>query len=133
MPSLVAKMAPAEHKGTAMGAYSSSQFFGVFVGGAMGGWLSQHSGLDSVLWFNVVLLIVWFVLIITLREPQYSSSMLLNVGKLGSSQAAELANELSAICGVLDATVIGDDGVAYIKVDKQLLNEEDLEKYSINT
>ena len=133
MPSLVAKMAPAEHKGTAMGAYSSSQFFGVFVGGAMGGWLSQYSGLDSVLWFNVVLLIVWFVLIITLREPQYSSSMLLNVGKLDSSQAAELANELSAICGVLDATVIGDDGVAYIKVDKQLLNEEDLEKYSINT
>lgn len=132
MPSLVAKMAPAAHKGTAMGAYSSSQFLGVFVGGALGGWLSQHTGLDSVLWFNVALIGVWFVLILTLREPQYSSSMLLNVGKLDSSQAAELADTLSQIEGVLDATVIADDGVAYIKVDKECLNEEDLEKYSVN-
>ncbi len=132
MPSLVAKMAPAAHKGTAMGAYSSSQFFGVFIGGAVGGWLYQHNGLDSVLWFNVLLTSVWFVLILTLREPQYSSSMLLNVGKLGSSQAAELANTLSRIDGVLDATVIGDDGVAYIKVDKERLNDEDLEEFSIN-
>jgi len=133
MPSLVAKMAPAAHKGTAMGAYSSSQFLGVFIGGAMGGWLSQHTGLDSVLWFNVLLLSIWLVLIISMREPQYSSSMLLNVGKLDNSQAVELANTLSQIEGVLDATVIAEDGVAYIKVDKQLLNEDDLEKYSVNS
>jgi len=133
MPSLVAKMAPAAHKGTAMGAYSSSQFLGVFIGGVMGGWLSQHTGLDSVLWFNVLLLSIWLVLIISMREPQYSSSMLLNVGKLDNSQAVELANTLSQIEGVLDATVIAEDGVAYIKVDKQLLNEDDLEKYSVNS
>lgn len=133
MPSLVAKMAPAAHKGTAMGAYSSSQFLGVFVGGAIGGWLSQHTGLDSVLWFNVLLLVIWFVLILSMRAPQYSSSMLLNVGILDNSQAAELANTLSQIEGVLDATVIAEDGIAYIKVDKQLLNEDDLEKYSMNS
>lgn len=132
MPSLVAKMAPAAHKGTAMGAYSSSQFFGVFIGGAMGGWFSQHTGLDSVLWFNVALISLWFVLILSMREPQYSSSILLNVGKLDNSQAAELANTLSQIEGVLDATVIAEDGIAYIKIDKQLLNEEDLDKYSVN-
>lgn len=132
MPSLVSKMAPAAHKGTAMGAYSSSQFLGVFIGGAMGGWLSQNAGLDSVLWFNILLLGIWFILVISMREPQYSSSMLLNVGKLDSSQAAELANTLSQIEGVLDATVIAEDGIAYIKVDKQLLNEGDLEKYSVN-
>ena len=132
MPSLVSKMAPAVHKGTAMGAYSSAQFLGVFIGGAVGGWLNQHSGLDSVLWFNVLLSGIWLVLIISMQEPQYSSSVLLNVGKLDSSKAAELANTLSRIEGVLDATIIGDDGVAYLKVDKQQLNEEDLNKYSVN-
>jgi len=132
MPSLVSKMAPAAHKGTAMGAYSSAQFFGVFIGGFVGGWLNQHSGLDSVLWFNVLLSGLWLVLIISMQEPQYSSSVLLNVGKLDSSKAAELANTLSRIDGVLDATIIGDDGVAYLKVDKQQLNEEDLNKYSVN-
>lgn len=133
MPSLVAKMAPAAHKGTAMGAYSSSQFFGVFIGGAMGGWLSQHWGLNSVLWFNAALLSVWFVLILSMREPQYSSSMLLNVGTLDNSKAAELADTLSRIEGVIDATVIAEDGVAYIKVDKQRLNEDDLAQYSVNS
>ena len=34
---------------------------------------------------------------------------------------------------VLDATVIAEDGIAYIKVDKLLLNEDDLEKYSVNS
>jgi len=132
MPSLVAKMAPAAHKGTAMGAYSSAQFFGVFIGAAVGGWLMQHWGLDSVLLFNVVLISVWLVLIVSMREPQYSSSMLLNVGTLANSQAAELADTLSQIEGVLDVTVIAEDGVAYIKVDKQNLNEQDLMKYSVN-
>ncbi len=132
MPSLVAKMAPAAHKGTAMGAYSSSQFFGVFVGGAVGGWLSQHTGLDSVLWFNAALAGIWLVLIVTLKEPQYSSTMLLNVGKIASSQATELANTLSQIQGVLDVTVIAEDGIAYIKADKQLLDETELDKYSVN-
>jgi MFS family permease len=32
LPSLIAKVAPADRKGTAMGVYSSSQFFGAFVG-----------------------------------------------------------------------------------------------------
>jgi len=132
MPSLVAKMAPAAHKGTAMGAYSSSQFFGVFVGAAVGGWLKQHLGIDSVLLFNVALLSVWLLFIVSLKEPQYSSSMLLNVGTLDNSQAAELADTLSQIEGVLDVTVIAEDGVAYIKVDKEQLNEADLKKYSIN-
>jgi len=39
LPSLVSKIAPAGQKGAAMGVYSSSQFFGAFVGGAAGGWL----------------------------------------------------------------------------------------------
>lgn len=132
MPSLVAKMAPAAHKGTAMGAYSSAQFFGVFIGGLVGGWLTQHTGLDSVLWFNAALAGVWLVLIITLKEPQYSSTILLNVGKIAASEATELANTLSQIQGVLDVTVIAEDGIAYIKADKQLLDETELNKYSVN-
>ena len=33
----ISKIAPATQKGTAMGVYSSSQFFGAFAGGAVGG------------------------------------------------------------------------------------------------
>ena len=41
LPSLVSKFAPPAVKGTAIGVYSSVQFFGTFVGAAAGGWLSQ--------------------------------------------------------------------------------------------
>ena len=45
LPSLIAKMAPPDAKGTAMGVYSSSQFLGAFAGGALGGWLRGLFGL----------------------------------------------------------------------------------------
>ena len=37
LPSLISKTAPVNAKGTAMGVYGSSQFFGAFVGGVLGG------------------------------------------------------------------------------------------------
>lgn len=39
LPSLISKEAPAGYKGTAMGIYSTSQFLGVAIGGALGGWV----------------------------------------------------------------------------------------------
>ncbi|MDT9071165.1 MFS transporter, partial [Escherichia coli] len=50
LPSLISKEAPAASKGTAMGVYSTSQFFGAFLGGALGGYLLQSAGLEGVLW-----------------------------------------------------------------------------------
>ena len=44
LPSLVTKFAPAEAKGAATGVYSSSQFFGIFAGGAGGGWFWPWPG-----------------------------------------------------------------------------------------
>lgn len=132
LPSLVAKFAPVAHKGTAMGAYSSSQFLGVFVGGASGGWVGQHYSLDHVLWLNAAATVVWLLVIATMRQPGYSSSYLINVGTVNDDQARQLANTLSQINGVLEATVMAQDGVAYLKVDKHVVDEDDLTAYSIN-
>ena len=48
LPSLITKVAPADVKGTAMGVYSSLQFFGIFVGGIIGGMAHQHGGSAGV-------------------------------------------------------------------------------------
>ena len=37
LPSLISRVAPPAAKGTAMGVYSTSQFFGAFLGGSLGG------------------------------------------------------------------------------------------------
>lgn len=44
LPSIISKLAPAASKGTAMGVYNTSQSLGIFVGGAVGGYLSHYHG-----------------------------------------------------------------------------------------
>ncbi len=131
MPSLVAKMAPAAHKGTAMGAYSTSQFLGVFLGGLTGGTLSEFYGLSGVATFNIGLLVVWAVLAITMKKPHFHTSYLLNVGEVTEKEAQEIIKGLSQVVGVVDVTVIAEDGVAYLKIDKELVNMDELHQFAV--
>ena len=131
LPSLVAKLAPAAHKGTAMGVYASSQFLGIFTGGLAGGWMMEHFGLQSVFIFNAALASVWLVLAMSMRKPRYLSSQLLNVGLLDEATADQLADKLSRVAGVAEVTVIAEDGVAYLKVDKRQLDQDALLTYSV--
>ena len=130
LPSLVAKLAPAAHKGTAMGVYASSQFLGIFIGGLAGGWMMEHFGLQSVFIFNSALAGLWLLLVISMRKPRYLSSQLLNVGQLDEITADQLADKLSCVAGVTEVTVIAEDGVAYLKVDKQELDRDALLAFS---
>jgi len=72
LPSLVSKIAPSEHKGTALGIYSFSQFLGIFVGGVLGGWLYGTLGLMQVNLFCAFLAIVWLAIAFQMKNPQYS-------------------------------------------------------------
>ncbi|HID49342.1 MAG TPA: MFS transporter, partial [Chromatiales bacterium] len=122
LPSLVARLAPAAHKGTAMGVYSSSQFLGIFAGGTVGGWLLEYYGVAAVFLASAALAAAWLLLAVTMQKPGYLSTKLLNVGTLDQARARQVAEELSRVAGVEEATVIAADGVAYLKVDKQRLD-----------
>ncbi len=130
MPSLVAKMAPAAHKGTAMGAYSTAQFLGVFLGGLTGGTLSEFYGITGVTYFNIVLLIIWAGFAITMKKPQFFTSYLLNVGEVTEKEAQDVIEGLSKVKGVVDVTVIAEDGIAYLKIDKQKVNMDELHQFA---
>jgi MFS family permease len=49
LPALVSRAAPAGARGAATGVYSTVQFLGTFVGGAVGGFLAQHLGDGTVI------------------------------------------------------------------------------------
>jgi len=59
LPSLISRAAPRVQKGSAMGIYSCSQFFGIFVGGALGGWLYGHFSFSGVYLFCLFLSLCW--------------------------------------------------------------------------
>ncbi|MFO1423077.1 MAG: MFS transporter [Candidatus Competibacteraceae bacterium] len=123
LPSLIAKMAPPDAKGTAMGVYSSSQFLGAFAGGALGGWLRGLLGLKGVFAFTTFGALAWLLVAWTMKNPRYLSSYLLNVGNLNEVEARLLASRLSEVQGVAEAVVVAAEGVAYLKVDRNALDE----------
>ncbi|MFV1984857.1 MAG: MFS transporter [Thiohalomonadales bacterium] len=133
LPSLVAKIAPVTKKGTAMGVYSSSQFLGIFIGGLLAGRVSQLYGYEFIFLMNTGFVSIWFLLAISMKQPGYLSTQLLNVGKISEQEASHLAVQLTNIRGVAEVTVIAKDGVAYLKVDKHALDRDSLWKYSVST
>ncbi|PIE83373.1 MAG: MFS transporter [Candidatus Contendobacter odensis] len=123
LPSLITKIAPAEAKGTAMGIYSSSQFFGAFTGGAFGGVLYSAFGIQAIFIFAALSALIWLSITFTMAPPRYLSNYLLNIGICNETDVHDLERQLTQVNGVEEAAVIATEGVAYLKVDQRLFDE----------
>lgn len=130
LPSLIAKTAPPHIKGTAMGVYSSSQFMGAFVGGVSGGWIYGEFGISGVFFFAIVVLLSWFSLAASMKNPRYLASYMINLGPVDEERARKLVGELTAVTGVAEAIVIQEEGIAYLKVDMHALDRASLKRFS---
>jgi predicted MFS family arabinose efflux permease len=129
LPSLVAKIAPAGSKGTAMGVYSSAQFLGIFIGGVLGGLIYHHLGLRSVFLFCSMLGVVWVLVAATMKKPRHVSSKVVALKKaLTEKSVSALEKKLLGVKGIFEARIYMDEKVAYLKVDKKVLNEDQLHK-----
>lgn len=69
LPTLITKAAPPDAKGTAMGIYSSLQFFGIFAGGVIGGWAHQTWGNSGVFAMTAALALLWLFAAVTMAQP----------------------------------------------------------------
>ena len=69
LPTLTTRLAPAHAKGTAIGLYSTIQFFGTFLGAAAGGALYKHWGAAGIIALDAVLLAIWLILALGMRVP----------------------------------------------------------------
>ena len=70
LPSMVAKFAPAEQRGAAMGFYSTAQSIGLFIGGVAGGGLFSRFGFEGVFVFATVLMLIWWAIAATGAAPK---------------------------------------------------------------
>lgn len=130
LPSLVAKFAPAEGKGTAMGLYSSAQFIGVFLGGWFGGWFHHSYGYGGVFAFVTAILLLWLLVAMTMRQPRYLATQLIYVGPMAAEQAMQAEMAIAGVRGVAEVTIEAEEGVAYLKVDNHALDRVALEQFS---
>ena len=129
-PSLVAKYADVNIKGTAMGVFSTMQFSGIFAGGLAGGMAQSHYGYTGVFLLGAGMAWLWLFVAITLPKPNFYKSRIIEINKkmLDDCDALELA--ISQITGVKEVSVSPDEGIAYLKVDNKELDEEALLAFS---
>jgi MFS family permease len=119
LPSLITKTAPPDAKGTAAGVYSSSQFLGIFAGGAAGGWMHQNAGDIGVFILSAVVALLWLAAAATMARPSYLTTHLVRISDAQAASAESLAGKLRQIPGVADVVVIAEEKLAYLKVDSK--------------
>ncbi|MBF2720325.1 MFS transporter [Psychrobacter sp. NG254] len=121
IPSWISKRAPVANKATAMGISSSSQFFGAFVGGAMGGLLLSQ---PSLLAWGILAVImgIALLLIIPIAQPPYLSSTTVTIPKDINIQ--DWSRQMLAVDGVDELVVMAKEQVAYLKLDKTQLTDD---------
>jgi MFS family permease len=68
LPSLVSRFAPPAAKGAALGVYNTLQALGLFCGGALGGWLRQHTGAASVFMLGAAFTVAWLIIAFTMKN-----------------------------------------------------------------
>ena len=117
-------MAPPEAKGTAAGVYSSVQFFGAFVGAAIGGAVSQHFGGGAVFSLCFVLTLIWLLLALGMRVPGKLRTQTYSVRPITEQEAQGLSRALSQVSGVREALVLVGEGVARLTVDSARFDEQ---------
>jgi len=127
LPSLVSKIAPANHKGTTMGVFSSCQFMGIFCGGTAAGVVQSIWAMDTVFIFCAILTTVWLLFAFKMRPPADLKTRLIPLTTLDCAQAQILTQQLNMIKGVVEASILLDDGIAYLKVNNTILDKSALQ------
>jgi predicted MFS family arabinose efflux permease len=126
LPSWLSKVCPAGQKGTAMGIYSTSQFFGAFVGGLLGGWSVQQFGVDSLFLLLAAIGFVWWLAALGLEAPKALQTVVLNSGDMAHEDFAKL---ILKVPGVEDILVVRGEQLAYAKVNKKTVDMSGLKPY----
>ena len=121
LPSWLSKAAPIQSKATAMGVNASGQFLGAFCGGILGGQLLVLNNTSLGWSILTVIAIVWLLISFGLSQPRYLSSVIFSLPE--NKQTDEWTSQLLAIRGIEEVVVMPEQQVAYIKVDKLLIDD----------
>jgi predicted MFS family arabinose efflux permease len=115
-PALVSSIAPAGKKGSAMGIYTSFQFFGAFLGGMLSGLTSEYLGTSWVFVFAAGVCAIWLWIVRGLNGTAGLKRYTLKTN-IHTQSAEIIGQHLAELQGVVDITIVPDEGVVYIKAD----------------
>ena len=113
--------------------YNTSQSLGLFVGGALGGVLAHQFGPPSVFVLGSILIGLWLWLALGMRPPPAVKNLMYHVSARAPDDARRLEQRLAAVPGVIEAVVLAEEGVAYLKVNPHTFDEQALRQALAST
>jgi MFS family permease len=133
MPSLVAKIAPADMKGSAMGLFSASQFLGAFSGGLLGGTMLAYDSSQPAFYELGLIALLWIMIAVFMKNPKPVTSRIISLKNMDDSELQTFRQQVALIPGVQDVSVYLEDRMAYLKIDKKVFADEDLNKLLVES
>ncbi len=125
LPSLVSRVAPAACKGSAMGVYNTFQFLGIFFGGLLGGLVYGQLGVNAVFALCSLLLVGWAYLLYSAPKLRLLDSLVVRINPQSNHNCK---HALEQVEGVEEVIIIEGEQTAYLKVDKERLDQEALDQ-----
>lgn len=126
LPSLASRLALPASRGTALGVYNTTQALGLFVGGAVGGWLAKDFGDPAVFVFGFALIALWFGAALGMRAPIEAVERVVRV-PAGLDPIA-LRERIVRLRGVREAVILPARGIARLKVYPETFDERALKE-----
>ncbi|KTC78554.1 MFS transporter [Legionella cherrii] len=126
LPSLVSKQANPNNKGTAMGIYSTSQFLGLFLGGALAGILYQWNSSQGIFITNAIVGIIWLLISLPMKSNVSFSTLILPSPWLQKNE--QIISQLLNAKGVIEVAFAEKEQVIYLRVDRERYLEGSAEK-----
>ncbi|KTD05753.1 MFS transporter [Fluoribacter gormanii] len=121
LPSLVSKQANPNSKGTAMGIYSTSQFLGLFIGGALSGVLYQWNSSQGIFITNAILGVLWLIISVSMKSNVSVSTLILPYP--WSMRNENIIAQLLNIKGVIEVALAENEHVIYLRINRERYTE----------
>lgn len=125
LQSTVSKYAKASQRGSALGVFTTFQYLGVFLGGAIGGAILHYMDLKSLSLVLTFISFLWLLYMLKMKNPIKASFLYLDIPMLDENRIAGLRE----IVGIVDTYVNKTENVLVIKYEKELLNDEYLKGF----
>ena len=107
-----------------MGVYSTSQFFGAFLGGVFGGWVQGAYGLGVAHVVIGMLCLAWLGVVFGMQEPAKLASYRASLPFDASLATEALTDRIGHLQGVEEVSLHRAEQSIYLKINKKEFDEE---------
>ncbi len=120
LQSFVSKFAKVHQKGAALGVANTFAYVGIFLGGAIGGWIYGHYAEKGVAVAVIVLSLFWIGWIVGMRNPALRKNLFLSTDIFDENKLASLKN----VEGINDFYLNRTEKLIVVKYEEEKIDED---------